>query len=128
MNSIFCGRTPYGVINMKLDLSKPLGYPPNVSDNMGNKKKLNGPSHSGLRCLKTFGVVTTIRIIVGKSSQFGSFEGNFNARRKRNSQACFVFLSLFSFLWSKQVTESVPAGFFDVDVVFHSRVKRISFC
>lgn len=60
---------------MKLDLSKPLGYPPNVSDNMGNKKKLNGPSHSGLRCLNTFGVVTTIRIIVGKSSQFGSFEG-----------------------------------------------------
>ena len=71
---------------MKLDLLKPLGYPPNVSDNMGNKKKLNGPSHSGLRCLKTFGVVTTIRIIVGKSSQFGSFEGSFNALRKRNSQ------------------------------------------
>src|ERR1700726_694484 len=71
----------------KFDLSKPAGYPPNVSDSRGNKKKLNGPNHSGRRCLNTFGVVTTIRIIAGKFSHFGFFEGRFSAFRKRNSQA-----------------------------------------
>src|SRR5580693_1440149 len=58
----------------KLDLSKPARYPPNVSDNNGNKKKLNGPSHSGRRCLNTLGVVTTIRIMAGNSSQLGSLK------------------------------------------------------
>src|SRR5580658_8551696 len=74
-------------MNTKLDLSNPAGYPPNASESSGNKKKSNGPSHSGLRCLNTFGVETTIRIIAGKSSQLGSLGGRFNAFLSRNSQA-----------------------------------------
>src|SRR5216684_278404 len=72
-------------MNTKLDLSKPAGYPPNVSDSKGNKKKLNGPNHSGRRCLNTLGVVTTIRIIAGRSSHFGSLDGNCPARRPLGS-------------------------------------------
>jgi hypothetical protein len=55
-------------MNRKLDLSNPEGYPP-LSDNSGNKKKLNGPNHSGLLSFNTFGLVTTIRIMAGKSNQ-----------------------------------------------------------
>ena len=113
-----------GVMKRKLDLSKPDGYPPR-SEIKGNKKKLNGPNHSGLLFFQTLGVVRTIRIIAGKSSQTGSFEANRNSFLKTMPSFHYPFRSsfvigllvLFSFLWRKEVTEAVPAGFFDVDII-----------
>ena len=55
-----------GVMKKKFVLSKPVGYPPS-GESSGYRKKLNGPNHSGLWFFSTFGVVTTIRTMAGKS-------------------------------------------------------------
>src|SRR5215831_6807319 len=64
-----------GVMKKKLDLLKPAGYPPRLSEIIGNRKKLNGPNQSGLRFFNTFGVVKTV---------------NPNAFLKRRSHACLI--------------------------------------
>src|SRR6185437_3677401 len=82
-------------MNTKLDLLKPEGYPPS-SESSGNKKKLNGPSHSGLCFFKTFGVVTTIRIIAGKSNQGGSSGLSLNSFLSRKFQASITHCGVSS--------------------------------